>query len=275
MFDLATKLEVRPLTDIREFGTQLIRTEDLDPVYSGLYRARLPKPQLERALIAYWSFYSLGFAAWASEAEGDEFWQRMTLAAVNTTPSPLGGRWPRATERRHFRGVKCVHAIDWLRNQEPEYWVRSLADATTEKEVMTRVNTWPMFGDWIAFKAADMMERVYGAKISFDPNIGLMYDSPRKALGLLVLDTEFLINERTPEAFYFGLLQYFGSHRAPPDKGRYCNAQEVETILCKWGSMRSGHYHIGKDLTEVRHALAGWGETADHITSVMPKEVMP
>jgi len=273
MFNLATKSEARPLTDIREFGAQLIRTEDLDPVYSGLYRAKLPKPQLERALIAYWSFYSLGFAAYASEAEGDEFWNRMETAAINEQPSPLGGRWPRATERRHFRGIKCVNAVRWLRKEEPEYWAQSLAEAKTEKEVMTRVNTWPMFGDWIAFKAADMMERVYGAKISFDPNIGLMYDSPRKALDLLMLDMDFITDSRSPEGFYHNLLSFFSSHRAPPDKGRYCNAQEVETILCKWGSMKSGHYHVGKDLVEVRHALKGWGETADQIIKVMPQEV--
>jgi len=260
--------------DIREFGTQLIRTGDLDPVYIGLYKARMPREQLERALIAYWYFYSLGFAAWASETEGDAFWKRMETAAINLEPSPLGERWPRATERRHFRGQKCINAIYWLRKEQPEYWVRSLKDAKTEKDVMAAVNEWPMCGNWIAFKAADMLERVYGQPITFDQNIGLMYSSPRAALDLLAADPEFIAVDKTPEGLYRNLLTFFSSHRAPPGNDRFCNAQETETILCKWGSMQTGHYHVGKDLTEVRHALAGWGTTAQRITDVMPEEVV-
>ena len=259
--------------DIRDFGTQLIQTEDLDPVYSGLYRAKLPKPQLERTLIAYWSFYHLGFAVWASESEGEEFWQRMEVAALNETLSPLGGRWPRATERRHFRGRKCVQTIDWLRRHEPEYWVRSFKDCVTEKDVIKEISQWPLFGNWIGFKAADMLERVYDQPITFDQNIGLMYDSPRAALDLLVEDMSLITSNRSVEGIYHDLLTWFSSHRAPPDRSRYCNAQEIETLLCKFGSMRSGHYHIGKDITEVRHALAGWGETANRIIAVMPEEV--
>jgi hypothetical protein len=59
----------------------------------------------------------------------------MLTAAQNDEPSPLGGRWPRASERRHFRGAKCVKAVEWLRNKypEPEAPVRSLLVGKTEK----------------------------------------------------------------------------------------------------------------------------------------------
>jgi hypothetical protein len=272
MFDLSSMPSNNP-DDIRTFGVQLIRTGDLDPVYVGLHKARLPIAQLERALLAYWCFYSLGFAAWVSEAEGKEYWDRMSRAAANTTPSHLGTRWPRATERRHFRGGKCVQTVDWLSQQEPEYWVRSLLDAKTEKEVMNRVCMWPLFGPWIAFKAADMLERVYGLPLQFDPNIGLLYDSPREALDTLSADETFITTDHSIPDLYQNLLRFFSSHRAPPDYGRYCNAQEVETILCKWGSMKSGHYWVGRDITEVRHALMGWGKTAERIIYAMPPEV--
>src|SRR5262245_12784574 len=259
--------------DIREFGDALIRTGDLDPVYNGLYRARLPHAQMERALLAYWFFYHLGFAAWASEAVHDHYWARMERAALNTDNPPVGDRWPRGTERRHFRGQKCVNAIYWLRKEAPEHWVRSLAPAQTEQDVINRVGEWPMFGPWIGFKAADMLERVYGQPLSFDPNLGLMYSSPRAALDLLAADKDFTAVDRTPTALYNGLLMYFKARRAPPSNDRQCNAQEVETVLCKWGSMQSGHYHVGKDITEVRHGLVGWGHTAQLILNAMPPEV--
>ena len=252
--------------DIHEFGAALIKTEDLDPVYGGLYRAQLPEPQLCRLLLAYLSFYNLGVAAWLSEHEGGDYWAWMETAAANETPAPPGGRWPRGSERRHFRGSKCIDAVKWFATRyQPEVPVRSLATLPTEKLIIVQVGKWPMFGGWAGFKAADLMERVYGAPIKFDPNLGLMYDSPRAALNLL--------SGGAPQAFYNDLMTHFSATKAPPRYDRYCNAQEVESILCKMGSMRSGHYWVGKDIKEVREALHGWGETAHQILNHMPPQV--
>jgi hypothetical protein len=256
--------------NILDFGALLIKTEDLDPVYCGLYRAKLPEPQLCRLLLAYLSFYHLGVSAWMSEHEGGNFWDWMEKAAVNETPAPSGGRWPRSSERRHFRGQKCVNAVRWLaEHYAPETPVRLLAKLPTEKLIIAQVCKWPMFSTWAGFKAADLMERVYGAPVKFNPNIGLMYESPRAALNQLVVDHSFI----APEALYNNLMTYFSETKAPPRFDRYCNCQEVETVLCKFGSMRHGKYWVGKDISEVREALHGWGETAHQILNSMPSEV--
>lgn len=248
--------------NILDFGALLIKTEDLDPVYCGLYRAKLPEPQLCRLLLAYLSFYHLGVSAWLSEHEGGSFWDWMEQAAVNETPAPSGGRWPRGSERRHFRGQKCVNAVRrFVGHYAPETPVRLLAKLPTEKLIIAQVCKWPMFSNWAGFKAADLMERVYGAPIKFNPNLGLMYDSPRAALNQLVVDPSFIAVNREPEALYSILMTHFSETKAPP------------RILCKWGSMKSGHYWVGKDIKEVREALHGWGETAHQILNPMPPEV--
>lgn len=261
---------------VQDFGDSLIRTQDLDPVYVAMRGAKLPEPQLCRALLAYWCFYHLGAAAWLSEQEGAQFWHYMLVAAHNDT---LDGdvargtgltRWPRAAERRHFRGQKCVDAVQWLSKHHPESWVRNLIDQGTEKKVMYEVQMWPMFGPWIAFKVADMLERVYGAKVSFDANDVLMYEEPRKSLDMLAVDFK-----RPADVVYQKLLTYFSARRAPPAMDRYCGPQEVETVLCKHKSHRAGHYEVGKDIREVRHALAGWGETAERMLRACPQEVTP
>jgi hypothetical protein len=33
------------------------------------------------------------------------------------------------------------------------------------------------------------------------------------------------------------------------------NVQEIETIFCKYKSYVKGHYHVGKDIHEIREAL--------------------
>jgi hypothetical protein len=261
--------------DVQAFGDALITTQDLDPVYCAIYHARLPEPQLCRLLLAYWCFYHLGVAASISEKEHGDFWEWMRVAAVNEQPPKKwnlpGDRWPRSSERRHFRGEKCVKAVERLRVRfaQPEGAVRSLAPLTRETAIINRVLDWPMCGPWIAFKAADMMERVYGSNVEFNQNIGLMYDSPRAGLDLIAAAAD----TKSPKIIYHDLLTYFSSHRAPPRNDRHCGPQEVETILCKYFSMHSGHYRVGKDIHEVRQALTGWGKTAEHMLDVMPMEV--
>jgi len=245
------------------FGERLIVTGDLDPVYIAIANARLPDPQLCRLLMAYWCYYSLGASAWLSEHEGADYWRWMRTAAVNQEPLPFGtNRWPRAAERRHFRGQKCVNAIDWLSAQSAEITVHNLAGLDTAENIMQSVKTWPMFGPWISFKIVDMIERVYGAPIDIPASIPLMYDEPRAALDLL------------PEDAYERLLKHFSGLRAPPAYDRPCGPSEVETILCKFKSFLGGHYAAGKDIREVRHGLIGWGKTADRLLAAMPKEVL-
>lgn len=291
---------------IQEFGDALIRTRDLDPVYVGLVGAKLDKPQLARWLLAYWCFYHVGAASCLSELTGNDYWLWMINAAANVNgpfAMKMGPdlRWPRAPERRHFRGEKCVHAVEWLRAQSigvPEAPVMSLTRTSlepddgigpvtgrmatlTEKDIMSRVQEWPMFGPWVAFKAADMMERVWGLPVAFDRNLGLMYEEPRAALTMMLSNRVANVEvpgTRLDETWYYNrLLTYFSPRVAPPEgtgpRERACGPQEVETILCKWKSHMGGHYWVGKDVHEQRQALAGWGQTAERVLRAYPSEV--
>lgn len=258
------------MLEIEDFGRGLLRTGDLDPVYVALWGGQLPRPQLHRWLTAYWMFYHMGMASWLSEKEGDNYWIWVRAAAKNASPPPVGGveRWPRMAERRHFRGEKCVKAVEWFARRDPEYWVESLLDATTQGAVMDRVKAWPLHGPWIAFKAADMLERVVEVPMRVDPNIGLIYSEPRKALDMLV-DSR----GGHAEGIYSDLLHTYLHETAPPRGERPVGPLEVETILCKWKSHTNGHYTVGKDIREVRHALTGWGETAERLLAAAPQEV--
>lgn len=256
-----------PTSDPRVFGDELIRTGDLDPVYIAIYGANLPEWQKARVLVGYWMFYHLGVAAWLSEQEGRSFWHWAIVAAENVQATPtVGGRWPRSAERRHFRGQKCVDAVTWLARREPEELIHSLERHRTEVDVMAEVQQWPMFGPWIGFKAADMMERVWGSEVRFNPDIGLLYSEPRKALDML--------DPENPQRVYQRISEHFESRPAPPRDDRPCGPQEVETVLCKWKSHIGGHYFVGKDIHEVREGLTQWGPTAERMKLAMPMRVV-
>lgn len=253
---------------IKKFGEQLIKTQDLDPVYSALVGAKLPSKQLKRLVLAYWLFYHLGFAAYASERKGKVFWDTLMIAAKNEKPCPYHHtkRWPRSAERRHFRGPTCVRAIEWFSEEPPEAWVEKLLRLKTQDEVMAEIGSWALCGPWVSFKAADMIERVFGKPIKVQPDIGLVYSEPRKSLD--ILHEKF--PELSVEQHYKKLLKHFGKVQAPPTHDRPCGPLEVETVLCKWKSHLNGRYEVGNDTKEVIHGLAGgWGTTADKIRKAL------
>lgn len=261
-----------------EFGEQLIQTRDLDPVYVGLVGAGFDRPQVMRWLLCYWCFYHAGVACAISTLTGAAYWDMMRTAAENKVPCSVGGRWPRAAERRHFRGPRCVSAINILAStsSSPEGLVESTFkfNLGLAQDVMREVEKWPMFGNWIAFKAADMIERCLGVPLQFPRSLGLIYEQPRAALGLMGPYTGGLEGNCTPAmGHWLALLRHFERHPAPPAGDRPCGPQEVETVLCKWKSYQNGHYWVGKDIHEVRAALAGWGNAASAMMAAMPPEV--
>lgn len=232
---------------IEEFGAELLRTGDLDPVYIMLYRAKLERETLAKWLLAYWWFYHSGVASCLSSCEsGKEFYEAAKGMA--------DGGAPRGAERRHFRGVACLDCIRWFskRYPEPLRLLEQLALAKTFRRIKRIVTCWPMFGPWIAFKIADMMERVVGVPIRFERrDVVDFYEEPREALRV-VGSIQGIADDLKVLDYLEGRFRPFA---APPGEDRPVGVQEIETILCKWKAHIHGNYPIGKDTKEIRHHI--------------------
>lgn len=270
-----------------EFGRELIRTGDLDPVYIALYQARgrgkITDAQLKRWLLAYWFFYHVGVASQLSELRGDEFY----AACFDWADTPASKR---GTERRHFRGTKAGAAVVSLekRYSKPEDAVDSLRRINlTFGGVATEVQTWPMFGPWIAFKVADMLERCLGVPVDFSQcELGFYTDPLKGGVYANAFRNGYRPDEL--EAYYAQttsgerqvmlvesiawLRKEFRRLEAPPRDDRPIGVQEIETVLCKWKSHLGGHYPVGKDTREYRAVLESgeWGQTAKMLGRYLP-----
>lgn len=270
----------RALT-IEEFGDQLLRTQDLDPVYVAIASANLPTRTLSRLCLAYWCFYNLGVAARLAESRNAKhFWDQMGIAARNEGYNRDGSRpWPRGAERRHFRGAQAIAAVTDLRasygRSDADALIVELFDALapTFLTVTNRVKRLRGFGPWIAFKIADMGERVLGQPVDFsDCTLGI-YKDPRQGAALARFgDWKFSITDRELEETVNEHVAYWRKKKAkaPPHGDRLVNVQEIETIFCKYKSHVKGHYPLGKDTIEVAHALEGWGDLAQQLKKGMP-----
>lgn len=274
-----------PRLKIEDFGSQLLTTGDLDPVYIALCSVDWSRGKIARWLVAYWCFYHCGVASFISEHKGKEFWNWMQMAAANVIPTPLLGdgstRWPRAKERRHFRGMQAISAVNELANKYsiPENMIEEIfIQGNNFANVSKFVKTHRGFGSWIAFKVCDMMERIFSQRIDFSEAEVFMFKDPTEAALMqfrirnnLVEDTPITDKQEAIHVIVEYLRTVFLNRDAPPHNDRPVGLQEIETILCKWKSMMRGHYPPYNDIDEISAGLIGWGNSASEFLEAMPR----
>ncbi|APL99308.1 hypothetical protein [Bordetella phage FP1] len=281
---------------IEDFGRQLIQSGDLDPIYTALVAAErsgdFDVPQLCRWMVAYWCYYNAGVASFMSEKTGPDFWNWMMVAAINEQETPVGGRWARGHERRHFRAKNATESVAALSDRyrdNPENMVLYIGarwdegDRLPFKVVSARAQEHRGFGPWIGFKCADMIDRVMEVPVDFDQAAVFMFKDPEKAAMMLWEQREA---HKYPEgakpkreAILSGVTEYlikqFADLPAPPLGDRPINIQEVETVLCKWKSHMNGHYPLFNDIREINEGLKPWvnfSPAAAKFYRHMPKE---
>lgn len=245
------------------FGRVLISSRDLDPIYVMLHRADLDPDTLKRWMLAYWCYYSAGVASFI--AESPDFWNSMWRAHNE--------KWPRGAERRHFRGEVSLKALSCLRSTEatPEQIVDHMTGAPDLAGIINRVQEFSGFGPWIAWKIADMAERVLHLPVDFSQaNLGMYRDPVMGAALVLTGDEHYPITPDELQGVVDNMTHEFSNYSAPPYYDRPINVQEIETCLCKYKSYRHGHYPPGKDTKEVYHAMKGWGPLASRLRKYMP-----
>ena len=265
--------------EIEEFGTKLLESNDLDPVYVALYNmhtaGNFDLPQLCRWLLAYILCYHVGASCWFSEQDDKAFYAALLKAARNQEEAPVGGRWPRSHERRHWRGQFAEDVVNQLaqRYSSPENFILTIAssvgssrpDSIPFSEISQRVQDHHGFGGWATFKLADLIDRLGLAPVDFAYEDVVIYRDPVLAAQRLFRERNDLPEnaEVKPNAvrdvFYY-LIGHFDNHSAPPLHDRAVGVQEVETVLCKWKSHMNGRYPLYNDIDEINEGLVPWAK---------------
>jgi len=271
---------VYPRLSIEEFGTHLLDTGDLDPVYVALNGPDGVDWGIERKgrfLVAYWCLYHCGAAAYLSDFQGLQFWDGLLKAARNDALAPTGERWPRGHERRHWRGQQAIASCIELTRQYPypEQMVVTLRAAGHEyAAVSAKAQEHRGFGPWIAFKICDMLDRCLDHRVNFATEAafnGIFKDPWEAAIQLwrvkaLGVDRLSPMRPKVEAVAVAQVVEYltrhFQDHAAPPRADRPVGVQEVETILCKWKSHMNGHYPLYNDINEIHDGLLAWSTTS-------------
>jgi len=255
--------------------------------------------QLQRLCIAYWCYYHLGAAAQISEEVDSQFWIKMEKglavfprgterrhyrgAAAQASLRELRRRFPHPEALTRYLGVSqiappcaldgpgAIAASGELPTLTPQAPSASRGPRPPSLSTKTRVPfttvveraiCLPLFGPWIAFKIADMLERVLYTPVDFSQcQLLALYREPR--LGAEHIAEIWKLD--TPDLALRAMIARLRVKQprwAPPTFDRLCNVQEAETVLCKYKSYLNGHYYVGKDILEVAHGLEQYASRA-------------
>jgi hypothetical protein len=263
-----------------------------DPIYIALYQQQMrdlwPDQQLFRWLLVYWCFYNAGLASYLcvfeDRSSGTSSWWPPE-PRLHPGPDRRRGRQRQLAagkERRHFRGQQATKATRELAAKYPAPPMPSASCAADRplaenphpfSVISDRVQTWRGFGDWIAFKVGDMLERIgifrRGVRQS-----DAMYKDPTQAALMqwrvwhgAPVDSTIDDEKAAVDEVVQRLITHFAHHKAQPVwrncEGRAIGFQEVETILCKWKSHTRGHYPLNNDIHEITDGVAPWAKHSD------------
>ena len=245
------------MLDVVTFGKELIETGDLDPLYIALWEAKIPEDKLKRWLIAYWCFYHAGLSCKIADFKSKNFFSAMFIVAYG------GTRFPRGSERRHFRGDLAKTSVYDMRKRfgSGEAVVDFFAEGDLRaKAVMDRVTSLRGFGKWISWKVPDMLERLRIAPVVFAPS-DAVYMFRSSLEGAEEAGKTAVEARKGPVEASRWLIRELRGLKAPPLYDRRIGVQETETVFCKWHSYRGGSYEVGKDTVEIRRGLVKYGRS--------------
>lgn len=245
-------------TDIVSFIKKKLLIDDVEPMYTAIMRSNLPLRTRQRICFAEGLADHLGLAARMSEAT--DFWKGANDFVY---------QGQRGGARRHFRGAVAKAALKEMERRHPDlssFFVNMPRDFFEARSYITSL---PQFGDFSAFKIADMAERTCGVQVDFS-NVWLKDFSkfPRRGAALAA---EYLGIDKS-EDLYQKLLKQKWPRQAPPKYDRCLNAQELETMFCNYG--HSKWHPPGYEAKELSKLLEGYGKLATKLQANLSKEAL-
>lgn len=229
--------------DYLKMAEDMFPVNDNDYIQTCLYKAVLSEEQLKLWTVAFSWFLHAGVAAFLA-SHPDQFYS-LTWDEFDT--------FPRASERRHFRGEKARKAV--------RQHVSLYPDASAACDDWFAGRTWEAFCD--ATKntvqmGTYMRAQVYDTAQVALPRWGLapvapealkMWKPPQAGAKLLAQEGEDIV------AVTKRLIREMSHIPAPPSYKEPVGAGEVETVLCRLKKYRAGRYTVGDDIEMVKQQL--------------------
>ena len=231
-----------------KFARFTVQTQDLDPMYDLIYKARLKYGDewAERYALAFFLFYDAGQAA--DIANDYDFW-----GYIKSNIDKL----KRGTERRHFRGEKAHTAITRMSRMGNAGTIWETMHSESYSGLRANIEVYfhqCQIGHYFIWKAMDLMDRCLNMSIrcTIDEALLGLPDEPREA-------AKHFFPELTPRESLEKVKKAIEEMNAPGEPNRRCAYPEAETVLCMMkGYFKTKTHTIGDDVDEKHKQLTGY-----------------
>lgn len=239
--------------DWRMFASLLFGLEDADPGYMLLNRAKLPYATKLRYVLAWCAFYNPGLAAVACQYQGEEFYDYLRTVYPTAT---------RASERRHFRGVAGLGALDqWQQAYpRPEAMVEACY-APTYLGVRKNMTPMRLMGDYFYWKLADIWDTVFDKPVDFTGCEKYMPKVPKQGAEMI---SELESTCHVLPITMTTITMHIRDRPYPIKGGRRLALQEAETVCCVFKQHVVGDYRYGFRSAKAARKLASVRAEAPH-----------
>lgn len=252
----------------------LVTSNDLDPVYVGVNSAisngDLSAEQSRIFLTMMSLFYSIEESCKVVHLgiQSNDLWD---YAIDNYATLKRG------TERRYFRGDQGMKCLDYLKANYKGANEFVLENYAPDYETLSsNLNKIPAFGPYHIWKWLDFYERVLNMPVKHEWKhiLKVMPSEPIKGARMVSeelwptepFSLERVVRHMIEESIVYGV-------KAPPNKDRHINIQEVETALCGIYHIYKGVDWVGKDVNEKYDAVAEVGDAGLFLLKNMPPKV--
>lgn len=254
------------------FSYKHIAFNDVDPIYFLVRYANLTEEQKKRVIFTNLMIYDLGVSIDTVAIEDkDKFYDRVTEVFQQMK---VGKDRKHVAIREGHPNCKTKGTmVPLMREHKPQEWIDLIMEETKQKlswyESVKSAKMIPTFGEYFAFKTADMIEtcfdidKSHGYKVKWDK--GFLKTIPRGALtGYETVRARSRSNFRKPpvvredeemQIFYEEKLQKFGNIPCPHKRTRNMSVLEVETLLCDFRKVWQGSLDYTEKVMKCKKAI--------------------
>jgi hypothetical protein len=262
-------VEYEMLDGFRAFSYKHIALGDVDPIYAMIRNSALNYNEKKRFIFSHLMVYDLKTSIALSDIKDDQLYYDKLLYYFQE--AKVGkDRKDVASRETNIKSRMFGTQLPKMRLRSPEDWVEDTIQATQSSKswgvsLKTGKNI-PTFGEYFAFKLADMIETIFDVdEYTVTYNKEFIDSIPRGSLtGYEMTRTGSTHKFRSKEEirrcslmskFYNIHLEFFSSINCPHKPSRAIGVQEIETLLCDYRKVCKGILLYGDKVLKLKDGI--------------------
>lgn len=261
-------IEYELLDGFRQFSFKHIALGDVDPIYTMIRNADMTDKQKKRMMFSHLMVYDLKSSIPLCDSDDNVYYDN--VLKYFETAKVGKDRKDVASRETNVKSRSFGTQIPKMRQRSPEEWVDIAMNETYSTKnwykSLTASKQIPTFGEYFAFKLADMIETIFDIdQYSVGYDAGFVKSMPRGALtGYEMVRTgsnhKFRSKEEIRkcsdmEKFYLTNLEFFSEYKCPHKPIRAIGVQDIETLLCDYRKVRKGTLKHGEKVLKLKDAI--------------------